>query len=102
MLRFLLPLLCMPMLLAAQATSPAAPATAPASPPPPILTGEQTASFMKQIEQLETQVTRSRGEILGTALSKFRSAMASSKEALALYLECYKLEHYDRRDLKQT
>src|SRR4051812_40681107 len=98
-------LLCTPLLLSAQAQTPAAPATATTPPPPaapPTLTSDQTANIMKQLEQLETQITKGRGEILGSALARFRAAMASPKEALALYLECYKLEHFDRRDLKTT
>ena len=104
--RLLLALLCTPLLLPAQTTAPstvpapAGPGTLP--PPAPLLTPEQTATVMKQLEQLETQVLKNRGETLGTALAKFRSALAGQKEAVSLYLDCYKLEHYDRHDLKQT
>lgn len=102
----LLPLmLCAPVLLPSQTpapTAPPAPAASPAPAAPPTLTDEQTANIMKQLEQIEAQITKGRGDILGTALAKFRAAAASSKDALALYLDCYKLEHFDRRDLKMT
>jgi hypothetical protein len=67
----------------------------------PTLTGEQTASIMKQLEQLEQVIGKSRGEILGAALTKFKAALAG-KDALSLYLDCYKLENFERRDLKVT
>jgi hypothetical protein len=93
--RRLLPaLLCAPMLVFAQTT-----------PPPgggPALTDKQLADIAKQLDQIETQITKGKGDILGTALTKFRAAMAGQKEALALYLDCYKLNHFDRKDLKLT
>jgi hypothetical protein len=56
---------------------------------------------MKQLEQLEQVIGKNRGEILGAALTKFKAALAG-KDALSLYLDCYKLENFDRRDLKAT
>lgn len=99
-------LLCTPLLLPAQAPAPAAPVgTPPAATVPltiPTLTDEQTANIMKQLEALETQIMKSRGDVLGGALTKFKAASASTKDALDLYLDCYRLEHFERRDLKQT
>lgn len=104
---FLPVFLCAPVLLSAQAPAPAAPAapsttsaTAPAA--GPTLTDEQTANIMKQLEALETQISKSRGDVLGGALAKFKAASASTKDALDLYLDCYRLEHFERRDLKAT
>ena len=68
---------------------------------PPTLTAEQTAIIMKQLEQLELVIGKNRTDVLGAALTKFRTALAG-KDVLSLYLECYKLENFDRRDLKAT
>jgi hypothetical protein len=65
----------------------------------PTLTPEQTATIVKQLEQLEQVIGKSRTDILGAALTKFKAALAG-KDVLALYLECYKLENFERRDLK--
>jgi hypothetical protein len=101
--RILAALLLAPLLLQAQDTpripAPAGPGVLP--PPPLVLTGEQTAIIMKQLEQLEQVIGKSRTDLLGAALAKFKAALAS-KDALSLYLECYKLENFDRRDLKTT
>jgi hypothetical protein len=67
----------------------------------PTLTPEQTANIVKQLEQLELVIGKSRTDILGAALAKFKAALAS-KDVLPLYLECYKLENFERRDLKAT
>jgi hypothetical protein len=98
--RLFLALLCTPLLLSAQGTNPAVPSTVPApAPAMPVLTAEQTATIMKQLEQLEGVIGKSRTDILGAALTKFKAALAG-KDVLALYLECYKLENFERRDLK--
>jgi hypothetical protein len=57
---------------------------------------------MKQLEQLEAQITKGRGDLFTTALSRCRAAAGSEAGALALYLDCYKIEHYDKRNLKTT
>ncbi len=87
------------------------PALAPATPPPgvpgtpgrvgPTLTTEQTATIMKQLEQLEGLVGKNQTEVLGAALAKFKAALAG-KDVLSLYLDCYRLIHFERKDLKQT
>lgn len=94
MKRFLTPaLLCAPVLaLCPTASAQEAPA----------LTPEQTASIMKQLEQIEGQITKNRGDALGAALTRFRSAMAGDKEAIDLWFACTKLENFDKKDLKTT
>lgn len=101
MKRFLLPLLlCTPALAPAQTPAdPVAPAPAAAA---PVLTPEQTASIMKQLEQIEGQIVKGKSELFSAALSKFRAAVGSKNTALALYLDCYKIENYDRRNLKTS
>jgi hypothetical protein len=102
MKRLLYPLmLCAPVCLLAQtpAVSVPTPATTTTS---PTLTADQTANIMKQLEQLEQQINKGRGDIFGSALTKCRAGAASEAAALALYLDCYKIEHYDRRNLKTT
>lgn len=66
------------------------------------LTPAQIGHILKELEKVETEIGQGRGGILGTALTKFRSAMGSESDAVSLYLECYKLENFDRKDLKQT
>lgn len=88
-----------PALLPAQSATPA--------PPPvgegPRLTPEQTATIMKQLDALESVIGKNRGDILGAALARCSKAMAAGEPgALQLYLDCYKLEHFDRENLKVT
>lgn len=66
------------------------------------LTPAQVDHILKELEKVETQIGQGRGSILSTALAKFRSAMSSESAAVSLYLECYKLENFDRKDLKQA
>lgn len=102
MKRLLYPLmLCAPVCLLAQtpAVSVPTPATTTTS---PTLTADQTANIMKQLEQLEQQINKGRGDLFGSALAKCRAGAASEAAALALYLDCYKIEHYDKRNLKTT
>jgi len=89
-------LLC-PLVLSAQQA-----ATAPTAGEAPKLTIEQIANITKQLDQIETQITKNRTDSMGGALSKFKQAMAGDKELLDLYLACYKLENFDRKDLKQA
>lgn len=89
-------LFLVPSLMFAQPAAPASPATATK------LTDEQTASIIKQLDQIEAQITKNRGDSFSNALARFKAGAASDKDALSLYLDCYKLEHFDRRDLKQT
>lgn len=74
----------------------------PAPPLPVILTPAQTAHILKELEKAESLIGKGRGGLFGTALGKFREAMASDTAALALYLECYRLEHFERKNLKQS
>ncbi|QIF04228.1 hypothetical protein [Roseimicrobium sp. ORNL1] len=100
MKRLLYPLmLCAPVCLLAQAPTVPTPATTTTS---PTLTAEQTANIMKQLEQLEMQINKGRGDLFGSALTKCRAGAASEAAAVALYLDCYKIEHYDKRNLKTT
>lgn len=80
----------------AQAVAPVSPAAATK------LTDEQTANIIKQLDQIESQITKNRGDSFNNALARFKAGAANDKDALSLYLDCYKLEHFDRRDLKQT
>lgn len=93
------------LLCCASATA-SAQTPAPATAPPadgPKLTPEQTANIMKQLDALDTVIGKNRGDIMGGALARFSKAVAGGEAgALALYLECYKLEHFDRVNLKVT
>src|SRR5580765_1326098 len=97
----------LPSPVPAQNRAPATPPTSP-PPPPPIppevkLTAEQTAAIMKQLDNLEGVVGKNRGEILGGAMARCSKAIAAGELcALQLYLDCYKLEHFDRVNLKIT
>jgi hypothetical protein len=100
MKRLLYPLmLCAPACLLSQTP---APAPAPAPSAPAALTSDQTANIMKQLEQIEAQITKGRGDLFSTALSRCRAGAASEAAALSLYLDCYKIEHFDKRNLKTT
>ena len=68
----------------------------------PPLTPEQTASILKQLDDIEGKFTKSRGDVLGTALARLKTASTSEKDALELYIACYKTEHFDKLALKQT
>jgi hypothetical protein len=103
-LTHLLPLLAVLLASPAIAQTPAAP-TDPAAPAPAlqvILTPVQTEHILKELDKVEAQIGKGRGSVFGAALAKFRDGMASPAAALSLYLECYKLEHYDRKNLKQA
>ncbi|MFN0079647.1 MAG: hypothetical protein ACKVY0_24550, partial [Prosthecobacter sp.] len=82
--------------------APAAPAAETPAAPQVILTPAQTEHILKELEKVEAQIGQGRNAILGAALTKFRAAMSSESDALALYLDCYKLENFERKDLKQT
>ena len=100
----LLPLLT--VLLLVTPASAQTPAPAPADTAPAIgqvlLTPAQTAHILKELEKVEAQIGQGRGSIFAAALTKFREALASDTAALALYLDCYKLEHFERKNLKQS
>ncbi len=87
--------------LAAQTPIPA-PVTTPPAPASGGLTAEQVLNIGKQLDLIESQITKNRTDALGTALARFRAAMGSERDALSLYLDCYKLENYDKRNLKQA
>ncbi|MDI1313431.1 hypothetical protein [Prosthecobacter sp.] len=96
----LLPLLAVVLAYPASAQTPAAEPEKPES--KVILTPAQTEHILKELEKVEAQIGKGRGSVFGVAMAKFREGMASPAAALALYLECYKLEHFDRKNLKQT
>ncbi len=93
-------LLFAPVLLIAQPAPSPSPSASPSATTK--LTDEQTANIIKQLDQIEAQITKNRGDSFSNALTRFKAGAANDKDALALYLDCYKLEHYDRRDLKQS
>jgi hypothetical protein len=100
---YLLPVLALLLAPVAFAQTPAQPqAPGVATPPSVMLTPAQTEHILKELEKVESQIGQGRGSVFSTALAKFRSAMASESAALALYLDCYKLENFERKDLKQT
>ncbi len=89
--------------LPAQAPDAPSPPPGPESPSTrPTLTPEQIASVTKQLDALEQQITKGRGDLFGMALSKVKAGAASEAAALSLYLDCYKVEHFDKRNLKTT
>ncbi|MCF7784857.1 MAG: hypothetical protein K9N47_01985 [Prosthecobacter sp.] len=96
----LLPLLALVLAYPASAQTPAAEPEKSES--KVILTPAQTEHILKELEKVEAQIGKGRGSVFSTALAKFREGMASPAAALALYLDCYKLEHFDRKNLKQT
>ena len=99
----LLPLLAVVLASPAVAQTPAPPATEPEAPEyKVILTPAQTEHILKELEKVESQIGKGRGSVFGAAMAKFREGMASPAAAMALYLECYKLEHFDRKNLKQA
>ncbi|MGV3663720.1 MAG: hypothetical protein ACO1TE_26350 [Prosthecobacter sp.] len=87
-----------------QPPAPGAPGQRPAPlvVPAVALTPAQMAHILKELEKVEAQIGQGRGGVFSTALAKFRAATGSDAAALALYLDCYKLEHFDRKDLKTT
>ncbi|MDB6007300.1 MAG: hypothetical protein JWR15_4287, partial [Prosthecobacter sp.] len=97
-------LLLLAVLLAspAIAQTPAAPAVPATAPLPVLLTPAQTDHILKELEKVESQIGQGRGTVFGAAMAKFREGAASPTAAMALFLDCYKLEHFDRRDLKQA
>lgn len=72
------------------------------SAPTPLLTEDQVSNILKQLDQLEGQITQNKSESLSAALSACRIGMSGDKEALDLFLNCTKLENFDKRNLKQT
>ncbi len=72
------------------------------SPLPVMLTPAQTVHILKELEKVEETIGKGRGGLFGSALTKFREALASDSATVALYLDCYRLEHFERRDLKQS
>lgn len=100
---FILPLIAALLASPVIAQTPATPAGDPATAVPKVLlTPAQTAHILKELEKAEADIGKGRGGVFGGALTKFREAMGSELAAVALYLDCYKLEHFERRNLKQT
>lgn len=95
-------------LLAMLATAPLFAQNRPAAPEAPApavaaditLTPAQITHILKELEKVEAQIGQGRGGVFSNALAKFRDGMGSGAAALALYLDCYKLQHFDRKDLK--
>ena len=97
----LLPLLAVVLAAPAIAQTPANPVAEPVAPEyKVILTPAQTEHILKELEKVETQIGKGRGTVFSAAMAKFREGMASPAAAMALYLDCYKLEHFDRKNLK--
>jgi len=100
----LLSLLAVMLAATSSAQTPPPPSEAPDSPAGPqiSLTPGQLEHILKELEKVEAQIGQGRTSVLGTALAKFKAASASESAAVALYLDCYKLENFERKDLKQT
>ncbi len=65
------------------------------------LTPEQTATIIKQLDALESTIGKNRSLTLSGALTRCSKAVAAGEPAaLQLYLDCYKLEHFERMNLK--
>lgn len=96
----LLPLLAVALACPASAQTPAAEPEKPEI--KVILTPAQTGHILKELEKVEAQIGKGKGAVYSAALAKFREGMASPAAAMSLYLDCYKLVHFERRDLKQT
>ncbi|WP_395752214.1 hypothetical protein [Prosthecobacter sp.] len=94
----LLPLLAALLVSPAIAQTPAAPETEPTT--KVILTPAQTEHILKELDKVEAQISKGRGSVFTAAMAKFREGMASPAAALGLYMDCYKLEHFDRKNLK--
>jgi hypothetical protein len=98
----------LPLLAAALATAASAQIVIPAVPEKPqpeykvILTEAQTERILKELDKVEALIGKGRGGVFAAALAKFREGLASPSAALGLYLECYKLEHFDRKNLKMA
>ena len=76
-MKHLLPALLffVPSLIIAQpAAIPASPVTATK------LTDEQTANIIKQLDQIEAQITKNRGESFSNALTRFKAGAANDKD----------------------
>ncbi|WP_395736257.1 hypothetical protein [Prosthecobacter sp.] len=98
---YLLSLLAVLLVSPASAQTPAAPGTEPAATETKvILTPAQTEHILKELEKVEAQINKGRGSVFSAAMAKFREGMASPAAALSLYMDCYKLEHFDRKNLK--
>jgi len=99
----LLPLLAVLLASPASAQTPATPGTEPEAPVyKVVLTPAQTEKILSELDKVETQISKGRGSVFTAAMAKFREGMASPAAALALYLDCYRLEHFERKNLKQA
>ncbi len=96
----LLPLLALVLAYPASAQTPAAEPEKTEN--KVILTPAQTEHIMKELQKVEIQIGKGKGGVYSAALAKFREGMASPAAAMSLYLDCYKLVHFERRDLKQV
>ena len=66
-----------------------------------LLTDQQVASVMKQLEELERTIASLRGNTLSAALERLRRGSASDAAALALYSECEKEVNIERKELSR-
>ncbi len=102
-------LLFIPAIIRAQVLTPpgATPQTPPVISPPATntppdgktLTTEQAANILKQLDQIDTAITKNRDTALGGALARCIKAESSQKDTLDLYLACYRTEHFDKLNL---
>lgn len=66
-----------------------------------VLTPEQTATILKQLDTVESLIGKNRGDIMNMALTRFSKAVAAGESgALQLYMDCYRLEHIERKNMK--
>lgn len=63
------------------------------------LTMEQTASILRQLEQIDSAIAKNRDSTLGGALARCIKAESSQKDTMDLYMNCYRFEHFDKLNL---
>lgn len=103
---FIFPILIRAQVLTPPGVTPTGEMKTPPSPPATAspsdaqkLTAEQTASILKQLDQIDGTITKNRETTLGGALARCIKAESSQKDTLDLYLACYRIEHFDKLDL---
>lgn len=62
------------------------------------LTPEQLEKILQELKAIESTVDGKRISSRTNAVTAFQRAAASDKAALELYLDCYKVVHFDRQD----
>lgn len=63
------------------------------------LTPEQIDMLTRQLAELESQISKLRGDNLSQVLQKLRAAAASNNSAMAFYIDCEKLVSITRKEL---